>query len=249
MNTPTGTPTGTLLVPYYEHPSVRPAEWAAILAAAPRLYGVVLNPASGPGDRPDAAFAQTAARLRTAGVTLLGYADTGYGARPYADVEDELRRYRAWYGTHGAFLDQVASGAGEARHYERLTTAARSLGCVTLVLNHGTRPHPAYAPLADLQVTFEGPWSAYLRTPARPGPRPAGARVCHLVYGVPPDADAASAARARGAAVHCAVPGTGAHPWGTLPHGLGPGVPPARSPGTGEGTGTGTEPSGREPAR
>ncbi|MGW1863116.1 spherulation-specific family 4 protein, partial [Streptomyces collinus] len=148
MGTPPSTPAGTLLVPYYEHPSVRPAEWAAILAAAPRLYGVVLNPASGPGDRPDAAFAQTAARLRTAGVTLLGYADTGYGGRPYEDVEDELRRYRAWYGTHGAFLDQVASGAGEARHYERLTTAARTLGRPPATRASAGRPTPSTSPTA-----------------------------------------------------------------------------------------------------
>ncbi|MFG2118458.1 spherulation-specific family 4 protein [Streptomyces sp. NPDC048710] len=210
----------TLLVPYYEHPAVRPAAWAAILAAAPRLYGVVLNPASGPGHRPDAAFAETAARLRTAGVTLLGYSDTGYGRRPYEDVVRDLRRHREWYGTQGAFLDQVPSGIGESGHYERLTTAARTLGCVTLALNHGTPPHPAYAALADLLVTFEGPWAAYLRTPPQPRHYPSGVRVCHLVHGVPADADMAGAARERGAAVHCAVPGTGAHPWGTLPHGL-----------------------------
>ncbi|MFJ9866283.1 spherulation-specific family 4 protein [Streptomyces sp. NPDC101165] len=149
-------------------------------------------PASGPRDRPDAAFAATAARLRTAGVTLLGYSDTDYGRRPYEDVVRDLRRYREWYGTQGAFLDQVPSGMGESGHYERLTTAARTLGCVTLALNHGTPPHPVYAALADLLVTFEGPWATYLRTPPH---YPAGVRVCHLVYGVPPDADMAGAAR------------------------------------------------------
>ncbi|MFF9151128.1 spherulation-specific family 4 protein [Streptomyces sp. NPDC014846] len=212
----------TLLVPYYEHPAVRPAGWAAVLAAAPRLYGVVLNPASGPGDRPDAAFARTAAGLRAAGVTVLGYVDTGYGRRPHEDVVRDLARHRAWYGTEGAFLDQVSSGIGEFGHYERLAAAARALGCPTLALNHGTRPHPAYAALAELLVTFEGPWSAYRRTPARaPVPAP-GAPACHLVYGVPAGADVAAAARARGARVHCAVPGDGPHPWGTLPHGLHP---------------------------
>ncbi|MGW2487652.1 spherulation-specific family 4 protein [Streptomyces sp. NPDC001606] len=212
-----------LLVPYYEHPAVRPAEWAAVLAAAPRLYGVVLNPASGPGERPDADFADTAARLRAAGVTVLGYVDTGYGGRPYEDVVRDLTRHRDWYGVQGAFLDQVSTGIGEFAACERLAAAARALGCRTLALNHGTSPHPAYAALAELLVTFEGPWTAYRRTPARPAPGPAGARHCHLVYGVPAGVDLAGAARERGAAVHCAVPGTGAHPWGTLPHGLGTG--------------------------
>ncbi|MFG2636606.1 spherulation-specific family 4 protein [Streptomyces sp. NPDC048362] len=212
----------TLLVPYYEHPAVRPAAWAAVLAAAPRLHGVVLNPASGPGDHPDPAFAEIAARLRRAGVTVLGYVDTGYARRPGEDVVRELRRHRAWYGTQGAFLDQVSTGVDEFGHYERLTTAARTLGCVTVALNHGTPPHPAYAALADLLVTFEGPWAAYRRTPTRPRAHPSGALECHLVYGAPADADVAAAARERGAAVYCAVPGAGAHPWGTLPHALHP---------------------------
>lgn len=38
-------PVGSLL----RAPSDRPAEWQALVAAAPRLYGVVLNPADGPG--------------------------------------------------------------------------------------------------------------------------------------------------------------------------------------------------------
>ncbi|MGW0880947.1 spherulation-specific family 4 protein [Streptomyces sp. NPDC002671] len=211
----------TLLVPYYEHPSVRPAEWAAIRDAAPHLYGVVLNPASGPGDRPDPAFAETADQLRTAGVTLFGYVDTGYGHRPYGDVVRDLARHRAWYGTQGCFYDQVASGAGKFPHYERLSLVARALGCATLALNHGTPPHPAYAALAELLVTFEGPWTTYRRLPAQPRNYP-GTRLCHLVYGVPPGADVAGPARAWGAAVHCAVPGAGAHPWGTLPYGVAP---------------------------
>ncbi|MEV6840179.1 spherulation-specific family 4 protein [Streptomyces sp. NPDC051133] len=209
----------TLLVPYYEHPAVRPAEWAAILAAAPRLYGVVLNPASGPGDRPDPDFAEAATRLRTAGVTVLGYVDTGYGRRRFEDVVADLARHRAWYGADGVFLDQVSTRLDASGPYARLATVARALGFGTLALNHGTPPHPAYAALADLLVTFEGPWTAYRRRPPSPVP-PAGARQCHLVYGVPPGVDVAAAARERGAAVHCAVPGAGAHPWGTLPHGL-----------------------------
>ncbi|MEV0169594.1 spherulation-specific family 4 protein [Streptomyces sp. NPDC050803] len=212
----------TLLVPYYEHPSIRPAEWDAILAAAPRLHSVVLNPASGPGDRPDAAFAEVAARLRAADVRVLGYADTGYGRRPHADVVRDLSRHRDWYGTDGAFLDQVASGREEFAHYQRLAAAAWGLGCRTLTLNHGTSPHPSYARIADVLVTFEGPWTAYRDLPPQPRPGGPGMRLCHLVYGVPAGVDAERLARARGAAVHCAVPGVGDHPWGTLPHSLEP---------------------------
>jgi len=210
-------PNSRLLVPYYEHPSVRPAEWEAILAAAPRLYGVVLNPANGPGDHPDPAFAEIAARLRAADVRVLGYADTAYARRPVTAVVRDLVRHHDWYGTDGVFLDQVTTGPDGLDHYRRLASAAWGAGCRTLALNHGTSPHPSYARIADVLVTFEGTWDTYRTQRPQPWHAP-GTSLCHLVYGVPPDADPAAEARTRGAALHCAVPGTGDHPWGTLPH-------------------------------
>ncbi|MFD4565414.1 spherulation-specific family 4 protein [Streptomyces sp. NPDC058475] len=214
-------PRGTLLVPYYEHPSDRPAEWDALIAAAPRLHGVVLNPASGPGERPDPAFADVAGRLRAADVRVLGYTDTDYGRRPVADVVRELTRHRAWYRADGIFLDQVASGEAEFAYYRRLASAAWGLGFGTLVLNHGTTPHSSYARIADVLVTFEGTWQTYRRNTLPPWTG-TGARLCHLVHGVPAGVDLAAAARERGATLHCAVPGVGDHPWGTLPHALEP---------------------------
>lgn len=207
----------SLLVPYYEHPAVRPAEWEALLAAAPRLYGVVLNPASGPGEDPDPAFAEVAARLRAADVRVLGYVDTDYGRRPLADVLRDVSRHRSWYDTDGTFLDQAAASESGVDYYRRLAAACRG----TLVLNHGTTPHPVYAGVADVLVTFEGTWAGYRRK----GPPPwtgTGADLCHLVHGVPPGADPAALVRERGAGLYCAVPGVGDHPWGTLPCGLEP---------------------------
>lgn len=151
----------SLLVPYYEHPSVRPAEWEAILAAAPGLYGVVLNPDNGPGDHPDPAFAEIAARLRAEGVRVLGYADTDYARRPVTAVIRDLVRHHDWYGADGAFLDQVTSEPDRLDHYRRLASAAWGTGLRTLVLNHGVPPHPSYARIADVLVTFEGTWDTY----------------------------------------------------------------------------------------
>lgn len=214
-----------LLVPYYEHPSVRPAEWDAIITAAPRLYGVVLNPASGPGETPDPAFAEVATRLRTAGARVLGYADTDYGRRPHADVVRDITRHRDWYATDGVFLDQAAARREDFTYYQRLATSAWGAGCGTLALNHGTAPHPSYARIADLLVTFEGTWESYTRLGPPQWRGGGGVRLCHLVYGVPADVgpgEPADLARARGASVYCAVPGMGDHPWGTLPHALEP---------------------------
>ncbi|MEV7174968.1 spherulation-specific family 4 protein, partial [Streptomyces sp. NPDC093224] len=133
---------------------------------------------------------------------------------------------RDWYATDGAFLDQASADPELLPHYGRLAVAARAAGARTLVLNHGVHPHPGYARLADLLVTFEGPWDAYREAESVPSwtaDHPAR-RFCHLVYAVPPGALAArlagELAAERGAGVHCAVPGTGPHPWGTLPYAL-----------------------------
>lgn len=204
-----------LLVPFYEHPAARPAAWDAVVRAAPRLYGVVLNPDSGPGAAPDPAFAAVSTRLRAAGVRVLGYADTDYGRRPHAAVARDLLAHRDWYGADGAFLDRVTAGADALAHCRRLAAAARAAGAAALVLNHGVHPDPGYAELADLLVTFEGTWDRYR---CAPGPPPwtaahAPGRFCHLVYAAPPGA-------AFTAGVGCAVPGDAPHPWGTLPHAL-----------------------------
>ncbi|MGW4868027.1 spherulation-specific family 4 protein [Streptomyces chartreusis] len=207
-----------LLIPYYEHPSVRRAEWDAIIAAAPRLHGVVLNPASGPGEAPDPAFAEVAARLASAAVRVLGYVDTDYGRRAHAEVVRDIARHRDWYRADGVFLDQVATSRAEFAYYQRLATAAWGADCGTLALNHGTEADPVYARIADLLVTFEGSYASYARLVGRHRQPATGARLCHLVYGVPPGVDLTETARSYGASVHCAVPGRGRHPWGTLPH-------------------------------
>ncbi|NJQ02655.1 spherulation-specific family 4 protein [Streptomyces zingiberis] len=213
---------GTLLVPLYVHPAVAPRAWEAPAGAAGRLYGVVLNVADGPGRRPDPAFTGAAARLRAAGVPVLGYADTGYGHRPARAVLGDVLRHRRWYRVDGVFLDRTASAPGPLAHYRRVTRGARLLGARTVVLNPGTHPDPGYARAGDLLVTFEGPWETYRRAGPPPGwtRRHPPERFCHLVYAVPPEeaATVARTARERGAAVHCAVPGTGDNPWSGLPY-------------------------------
>ncbi|GAA2415834.1 spherulation-specific family 4 protein [Streptomyces glaucosporus] len=213
-------PRGHLLVPLYVHPSVDPEAWEVLAGESGRLYGVVLNAADGPGPYPDPAFTAAAARLRRAGVPLLGYVDTAYGARPARTVLRDVHRHRRWYGADGVFLDRVAADAASLPRYRRTVRAARLLGAATAVLNPGTHPDPRYAHLADLLVTFEGRWEDYRRAAVPEWTRSHPPyRFCHLVYAVPEHlgGEAARTAHERGAAVHCAVPGRGANPWRSAP--------------------------------
>ncbi len=210
----------SLLVPLYVHPAEDPGAWHQLISAADRVYGVVLNPANGPGDAPDPAFVAAAGALRTAGARLLGYVDTDYGTRPAAQVAADVARHRAWYATDGCFLDRVTSAASELPAHRALVRGLRRDGTAPIVFNPGVHPAPGYARLADLVVTFEGAWPVYVSSFTRPDwtLRVPPERLCHLVYGVPEALIplAVRTARERGAAVSGPVTGHPPNPWARL---------------------------------
>ncbi|MCP3801456.1 spherulation-specific family 4 protein [Allokutzneria sp. A3M-2-11 16] len=199
------------VVPAYFHPAVAPEQWRA-LAALPALRFVVLNVADGPGARADQSFVDA-----SAGLPVVGYVDTAYGARPVAEVLADVERHLAWYGARGVFFDQAGT---DVRHYEALAAGARSLGADSVIFNHGTHPPEEFAALADLLVTFEGPLRAYRdlwvpRWVYRYPPE----LFCHLVYDAP-TTDTTSvlrqAWRSNAAAVHV-TDHCGENPWSRLP--------------------------------
>ncbi|MFI0404464.1 spherulation-specific family 4 protein [Actinomadura sp. 3N508] len=207
---------GAVAVPAYFPPGA--VDWATL--ADPRIGNVVLNVDSGAGTVRDRAFAATAHRMAEVGVPLAGYVDTAYGARPVQAVEDEVTRYWKWYGIRRVFLDQVSAVPGHVLRYRRIVTGVRGRGVKHVVLNHGAYPDSAYADLADVLVTFEGPWSAYqhVRVPTWATRMPAE-RFCHLVYAAPQAVLARALARAgrRNAGVVYVTDRAGANPWIGLP--------------------------------
>jgi len=166
----------TLLLPLYAHPAEDPHAWRP---AALRNAGatVIVNVHDGPGEALDPAYEEITAELRTAGVAMLGYVDLGYGRRPFEQVTADVAGWRR-YPVGGVFFDQAPSAVAD------LPAVSRAVSCVRgghVVLNPGTRPHPAYSPLAEHICTFEGPWPAYLAD----GGEPDWPHALHLVYGVP----------------------------------------------------------------
>ncbi|MEU0965325.1 spherulation-specific family 4 protein [Streptomyces sp. NPDC005917] len=210
----------TLLIPLYVHPAEDPGAWHRLITAVKGTYGVVLNPANGPGDRPDAAFTAAADALRSAGALLLGYVDTDYGMRGPAEVTEDVRRHEEWYSADGCFLDRVTATVEALPSCRRLVRAVRKAGAGTVVLNPGVHPAPGYVRLADLTVTFEGHWSTYVSAFSRPAwaTRQPPERLCHLVYGVPEALVplAVRTAHERGAAVCGPVTGEPPNPWARL---------------------------------
>jgi hypothetical protein len=199
------------LVPAYLKPK-------AILALVerstlPRL--LVINPASGPGLAPDPAYREAITAAQAGGTQVLGYVPTTWGARPMADTEADIDRYRDWYRVDGVFLDEAASAASRLSYYHALSHYARGAGARFVVLNPGLMPAREYFDIADAIVTFEGPISAYRER------RPAGGispeRTVHLIYGASREQALRALKPSPSAGYMYLTSGTLPHPWGTVP--------------------------------
>ena len=203
-----------LVVPAYFHPAVAPHDWAALAALAGRVRLVVLNVASGPGERRDPAFADVLAMLhaqrRRRGVLRRhrlrppARRRGRVGPRPVPVLVSAGSRPCSSTGSRARATWSGTTRSSPAPRGRRDWT--------TVVFNHGVHPDPGYAEHADLLGTFEGPWSAYrkLEVPdwARRGPRHA---FLHLVHSVPvrslPAARRLVASRNVGAALRHRPPG------------------------------------------
>lgn len=210
----------TLAVPAYFHPAQSPQKWDRLVSLAALTRFVIINVHNGPGEELDAPYLPVIDALRSAGVRMLGYVDTGYGSREPSVIAHETSIYRARYGLDGIFMDQVSSGLDELDHYAQCVVAARTAGGQFIALNSGTHPHPGYVDLANVTVTFEGTWSQYksLEVPQWVQ-RYSPTRFCHLVHSVPRGAFVRGldlAARRHVSSVFL-THGSGANPWDRLP--------------------------------
>jgi Spherulation-specific family 4 len=209
-----------LSVPAYFHPAREADCWARLKAgcAAGAVEVVVVNPDSGVGAAPDDAYREGCAALRQQGLTLAGYVDTAYASRPLAHVLAEARAYAQIYGVTAVFADQVTSSRIDIGYYRRLCWMLRAAGATLVVLNPGVAPDPEYLDLADVVVTFEGPWDSYADQELLPARR-RSATTWHLVHSTPAEAQARGidTAHTRGASHVYVTEATLPNPWDGLP--------------------------------
>ena len=180
---------------------------------------IVFNPASGPGATRNPTYSRAVAAARAGGSRILGYVPTTWGVRPAAEVDADVDRYRRWYAVDGVFFDEASSSSEALTHYAALSRHARAAGARLVVLNPGVVPARGYFDLADLVVTFEGPYAAYREH--SPGPEIDPSRTAHLVYGASREQAREALRSAPAAAYVYFTSGTPPHPWGTVPEYLG----------------------------
>ena len=188
---PTPTPTSTsvssggcqgILNPSYYYPGG--TDWNGSVAGAGGVKIMIANPDSGPGTAVDPNYVSGIAQAQKAGIKVLGYSHTSYGARAAATVESEVSEYYSWYGVDGIFFDEAATASSTVSYYQTLYNYVHSLSSGAVVtINPGLYPDEGYMAAADIITVFEDSYSNYLslQVPSWAMSYPAN-RFSHMVY-------------------------------------------------------------------
>lgn len=150
-----------LMVPLYSYPG---ATWDTVIASASVVPTVaIINPNSGPGSGPDSSFRTYMTKMHNAGVEMVGYVHTSYGARSISEVKAEIDIYASQFPlVVGIFLDEVSAASGQLSYYQQLYSYIMGMpGWKYDILNPGTVPVAGYANAATQIVTYESAASGF----------------------------------------------------------------------------------------
>ncbi len=155
----TAIPSTAALIPLYTVPS--DPSWAALAAAKTAHLKVpvyaVIDPANGPGAVADAGYAAGIGKLQLAGVTMIGYVPTGYGARSVATIEADIDRWKSFYPSiQGIFFDEMSVRLGDELLYKTISQYAKSKGMTFTVGNPGIDTKPTFVGTTDVIMIYEG---------------------------------------------------------------------------------------------
>jgi hypothetical protein len=156
-----------ILVPMYSYPANvhKNAAYNRLMDLKRRYetvpIWVVINPASGPGERVDANYTKAIDRLLGAGCMVLGYVSTSYGKRAEAEVRKDIDRWLKMYPrTQGIFFDEMIYEDTEAgvKYQAALNRYAHEAGCWPTVANPGADTPGRYFAdgAADVIIVHEG---------------------------------------------------------------------------------------------
>ena len=146
----------SMLIPMYIYPSPLTA-WNTVNTYASTVKYIVANASSGPGTTVDSNYATAIANAQAAGITVLGYVNTGDGGVSTGTVQTQIGYWKSLYNVTSIFFDNAATSSGELSYY----TTVCGYVSGTKVLNHGAIPNQGYAALGDILVVFESPYSSW----------------------------------------------------------------------------------------
>ena len=119
---------------------------------------VILNPASGPGKKPDPAYVKVASDLRKARGKILGYVSTNYAKRDIAAIEQDVRAYASFYEVDGIFLDEMSGAKDFVLYYLKVRAMIKSVKAGFRIVGNPGQPwvDEGYMKAVDCRITFEG---------------------------------------------------------------------------------------------
>ncbi len=159
-SSPTASGCQSTFVPAYFYSS---SIWDQAIGTTPDPTVMLLNVDNGVGTAPLSHFQTLVKQAQDAGITVLGYSSTEYGARAISSVETEISEYKSWYGVNGIFLDLTQGTSSEFSYYQTLANYVRSTISGGIVwLNPGSYPDPSFMSIANVVLVFEGSYSDYL---------------------------------------------------------------------------------------
>jgi len=143
-----------LLVPLYVYPG---SAWDSVASGASKVGTIaIINPNSGPASAPDSSYNTYMTKLKNAGVEMIGYVYTSYGARSIADVKKDIDTYASKYPLlTGIFFDEVSDSASQVAFYTQAYNYVMQKGYSHSILNPGVQPAEAYVDISTSIVIFE----------------------------------------------------------------------------------------------
>ena len=146
-----------LYVPLFTYPTS--SMWSTLIGTKnnhPNLPMLVtINPSSGVGSSKDSNFVNGINQLKSAGVTVMGYIYTDYGQRSTTAIQDEIDKYKSWYGVNGIFFDEMSTASGKESYYSSLNSYVKSSGMTFTMGNPGTDTRSSYMGTVDNMIIYE----------------------------------------------------------------------------------------------
>jgi len=149
-----------LLVPLYVYPG---SAWDQVASGASKVGTIaIINPNSGPASSPDSSYTSYMSKLKSAGVEMIGYVYTSYGARAIADVKKDIDTYASKYPLlTGIFFDEVSDSASDISFYTQAYNYVVQKGYSHSILNPGVVPAAGYVDISTSIVVFEDQGSKF----------------------------------------------------------------------------------------
>jgi hypothetical protein len=138
-----------------------------VLQAAPVVSLIIVDIGSpgGPGTVRLASYVAAINAAHAAGQTVVGYVDTNYASRPFAELSAEIDLWYQLYPTiDGIFFDEVTiSESPIAGYYAPAYAHVKAMpGRAIVVINPGTTTSESYMSVADIVMSYEDSYAGYV---------------------------------------------------------------------------------------